>query len=43
MIQTAYTNYAADYDDTDYEKPMFWPKIPQNCLLNPKKCPKTFF
>ena len=38
MIQTADTDYAADY-----EKPMFWPKISQNCLSNPKQFPKIFF
>ena len=47
MIQTADTDYAADYD-TDYEKPIksgcFDKKIPQNCLFNPKnKFLKTLF
>jgi len=31
-IQTADTEYAADYD-TDYDKPMFWPKSPKISYL----------
>ena len=46
MIETADTDYAADYD-IDYEKPIksrcFDQNSPPNCIKKPEKIPKTFF